>query len=106
MTGGETMAVPGGEDEQRLGFRLALEGAPVTLEQIWIRYFGLGGRAGLTEVQAYVHGALNFPVLERDLLAHALNESLNALGVDGQRRRATYSRDIYPRADESGSSPN
>lgn len=60
MTGGESMAVPGDEDEQRLGFRLALEGAPVTLEQIWIRYFGLGGKAGLTEVQAYVHGALNF----------------------------------------------
>lgn len=98
------MAVPGDEDEQRLGFRLALEGAPLTLEQIWIKYFGIGGKAGLTEVQAYIHGALSFPVLERDLLAHALNESLNALGVNG--RRATYSRDIYPKTDESGSNSN
>lgn len=104
MTGGETMAVPGEEDEQRLAFRSALEDAPLTLEQIWIKYFSFGGKAGLTEVQAYVHGALIFPVVERDLLAHALNESLNALGVNG--RRATYSRDIYPRTDESESGAN
>ncbi|WP_104044860.1 hypothetical protein [Arthrobacter sp. ZGTC412] len=92
------MAVPGDEDEQRQGFRLAFEAAPLTLEQIWIRYFGIGGKVGLTEVQAYVYGALSLPPIERDILAHALNESLNALGVNG--RHATYSQAIHPRADE------
>jgi hypothetical protein len=92
------MAVPGDEDEQRQGFRLAFEVAPLTLEQIWIKYFGIGGKAGLTEVQAYVYGALSLPPLERDILAHALNETLNSLGVDGLR--ATYSQAIQPKADE------
>lgn len=88
---------PGGE-KQRQGFCLAFQAAPLTLEQVWLKYFSIGGQAGLTEVQAYVYGALSFPALERDLLAHALNESLNTLGVNG--RRASYSQDIYPRADE------
>lgn len=92
------MAIPGAEDEQRQSFRLAFEVAPLTLEQIWLKYFGIGGKAGPTEVQAYVYGALNLPAIERDLLAHALNESLNGLGVNGQR--AAYSRAIYPEADE------
>jgi hypothetical protein len=86
------MALPGDEDEQRQGFRLAFEAAPFNLDQIWMKYFAIGGRVGLTEVQAYVHGALSLPPIERDMLAHALNESLNSLGVDG--RRAGYSQAI------------
>lgn len=92
------MALPGDEDEQRQGFRLAFEAAPFTLEQIWMKYFGIGGRAGLTEIQAYVHGALSLPPIERDMLAHALNESLNGLGVNG--RRAGYSQAISLESDE------
>jgi hypothetical protein len=92
------MALPGDEDEQRQGFRLAFEAAPFTLDQIWMKYFGLGGRVGLTEIQAYVHGALSLPPIERDMLAHALNESLNGLGVNG--RRAGYSQAIYLESDE------
>jgi hypothetical protein len=92
------MAVPGDEDEQRQGFRLAFEAAPLTLEQIWIKYFGIGGKAGLTEVQAYIYGAFSLPPIERDILAHALNETLNTLGVDGLR--AGYSQAILPKADE------
>lgn len=98
MTRAETWATAGDEDDQRRCFRLALDAAPLTLEQVWIKYFGVGGEAGLTEVQAYVYGALNFPALERDLLAHALNETLNSLGVNC--RRASYSRAIQPRADD------
>lgn len=89
------MAVPGDEDEQRQGFRLAFEAAPLTLEQIWMKYFGIGGKVGLTEVQAYVYAALSIPPLERDILAHALNESLNNLGVNG--KRASYSQESTPR---------
>ncbi|WP_104044928.1 hypothetical protein [Arthrobacter sp. ZGTC412] len=86
------------EDEQRQGFRLAFEAAPLTLEQVWIRYFGIGGQAGLTEVQAYLYGALNFPALDRDLLAHALNETLNALSVNGPR--ASYSQNMHTKSED------
>jgi hypothetical protein len=92
------MDVPGDEDEQRQRFRLAFEAAPLSPEQVWMKYFGIGGNAGLIEVQAYVHGALSLPPIERDLLAHALNESLTGLGLNG--RRATYSQAIHPKADE------
>lgn len=98
MTRAEAWAAAEDEDDQRQGFRLAFEAAPLTLEQVWIGYFGIGGAAGLTEAQAYVYGALKFPALERDLLAHALNENLNTLGAKG--RRASYSRAIQPRADD------
>ncbi|WP_461172224.1 hypothetical protein M1D93_14645 [Arthrobacter sp. Z1-9] len=63
-----------------------------------MKYFGIGGRVGLTEVQAYVHGALSLPSIERDMLAHALNESLNGLGVNG--RRASYSQAINLASEE------
>jgi hypothetical protein len=94
------MAVPGDEDEQRQGFRLAFEAATdLDLEKVWIAYFSIGGKSGWMEVQAYVYGALSLPPLERDLLAHALNESLDALGADG--RRATYSRAIFLEAEDA-----
>lgn len=92
------MAVPGDEDEQRQTFRLAFEAAPLALEQLWIKYFGIGGKAGLIEVQAYVYGAFSLPPIERDILAHALNETLTTLGMNG--RRAVYTKAIHPKADE------
>lgn len=85
------MAFPGDEESQRLRFQLALEASNVPLEHIWLAYFGVGGMNGLVEVQAYVQGVLGLEALERDLLARALNETLDGLGLDGSR--ASYSSD-------------
>jgi hypothetical protein len=98
MTRAEAWAAAGDEDEQRQDFHRALEAAPLALEEVWIRYFGIGGEAGLTEIEAYACGVLSLPALERDLLAYALNETLETLGVNGLR--ASYSRSLYPRQDE------
>lgn len=95
------MAVPGDEDEQRGTFRAAFEAAGIKIDHVWMQYFSIGGMSGLVEVQAYVYGALALPPLERDLLAHALNESLDALGVDG--RRAGCSREVFK---DSGDDPH
>jgi hypothetical protein len=97
MTGVESWAAAGDEYEQCQDFQLAFRAAALTLEQVWMKYFGIGGKAGLIEVQAYVYGALSFPALERDLLAQALNESLITLGGNG--RRASYSQPLYPWAE-------
>ena len=97
MTRVKTWAAAGDEYEQCQDFRLAFRAVSLTLEQVWMKYFGIGGEAGLIEVQAYIYGALSFPALERDLLAHALNETLNTLGVGG--RRASYSQAIQPSAE-------
>lgn len=85
------MTFASGEELQRHQFRLALEDTDLTLEQVWMAYFGIGGASGLVEIQAYYYGALSLPPLERDLLAHALNETLDARGQNG--RRASYGHD-------------
>lgn len=62
------------EDEQRRLLGEALKRAGLTGAQLWLHYFSLGGDAGEYEVDAYIHGSLSLPVLQRDLLAHAANE--------------------------------
>jgi hypothetical protein len=57
-------------------------------EELWIRYFALGGSLAQVEVEAYLAGVQMLPALERDVLAHALNEVLEDLGSDV---RAPYS---------------
>jgi hypothetical protein len=78
------------EDEQRLRFEEMLRNADLGIEELWLRYFSIGGIAGQFEVEAYIHGAIALPALQRDILAHALNERLDELSApDG---RAPYSR--------------
>jgi Stage II sporulation protein E (SpoIIE) len=67
------------QDEQFRALSLAFSGADLTLEQLWTRYFALGGAAGLVEVDAYLHGLMPLPASQRDMLAHAINERLDEL---------------------------
>lgn len=63
----------------------------LSVEELWSRYFALGGDAGPLEVDAYLHGLATLPALQRDLLAHAVNERLDELvGA----HRADYSRPV------------
>jgi hypothetical protein len=78
------------EDEQRLRFDEMLRNADLRIEELWLRYFSLGGTAGVFEIEAYIHGAIALPPLQRDILAHALNERLDEL--DDRDGRAPYSR--------------
>ncbi|WP_329793444.1 PP2C family protein-serine/threonine phosphatase [Lentzea sp. DG1S-22] len=64
-------------DEQRRALALAFGRTGLTLEQLWMRYFALGGAAGLVEVEAYLHGLMPLPALQGDMLAHAINEHLD-----------------------------
>jgi hypothetical protein len=66
-------------DEQRRAIAAVLPRVELTLEELWVRYFSLGGMAGLVEIDAFLHGAMPLPELERDLLAHAINERLDEL---------------------------
>lgn len=84
------MALGKDEDEQRLRFEEMLRNADLGVENLWLRYFSIGGIAGQFEVEAYIHGAIALPALQRDILAHALNERLDEINApDG---RAPYSR--------------
>jgi hypothetical protein len=79
-------------------FRKSLRHADVSMEELWLRYFTLGGLAGQFEVEAYIHGAMALPSLQRDVLAHALNERLDEMLSPAPR--APYSKAPSSRGDE------
>ncbi|QRP50070.1 PP2C family protein-serine/threonine phosphatase [Amycolatopsis sp. FDAARGOS 1241] len=85
-------------DRQRHAAAAAFTRAGLTAEELWLRYFALGGGLGLFEIEAYVDGVAQLPVADRDVVAHAVNERLDELAGG---RRASYSRtlrDAMPRS--------
>lgn len=57
----------------------AFQHAELTANELWLRYFALGGDAGPTEVDAYLNGLMPFSQFQHNILALALNERLNEL---------------------------
>ena len=62
-----------GREQARL-LRSAIERAQLGLPEVWVHYFSIGGDAGEFEVDAYLHHAFTLPRVQRDMLAHAVNE--------------------------------
>jgi Stage II sporulation protein E (SpoIIE) len=87
------------EDEQQRLLAIGYQRAELTMEQLWLRYFALGGDAGLMEVEAHLHGLMPLPALQRDILAHAINERLDELVW---ARRVPYSRTIRDGRPDTG----
>lgn len=85
------------QDEQRRALTRALTRSELTLEQLWRRYFELGGNEGLIEVEAYLHGLMPLPALQRDMLAHAVNERLDELTWPHRVPYSFRPRDNRPR---------
>ena len=46
----------------------------LSMTDLWLRYFALGGMSTPIELEAYLLGALQPTPHERDLVAHAINE--------------------------------
>lgn len=65
--------------EDRHNLKAAFDASELSLDDLWLRYFSLGGTAGLTEVEAFLSGLMEFGDLEHDILAHAINERLDEL---------------------------
>jgi hypothetical protein len=77
--------------EQRRSLSLAFQHADLSVSQLWLRYFALGGEAGPLDVHAYLRGRAELPAAQRDVLAHAVNERLDELA---STHRAGYSRTL------------
>ncbi|WP_427172613.1 hypothetical protein [Arthrobacter sp. 92] len=77
------------EPEQRQRLRAALKAADLKSGELWLNYFSIGGSVGEYEVEAYLQGLLSLPPLQRDLLAMAANELIEAV----PRLFAPYSDD-------------
>lgn len=54
----------------------------LSLPDLWVRYFALGGMDAAVEVEAIMFGALVSDDHNRDILAVALNERFSELGRD------------------------
>jgi hypothetical protein len=78
-------------EAQRRSFSRAVRHAQLSVDQVWLDYFALGGEASPLEVDAYFHGLTEFSPTQRDILAHVVNERLDLLVGN---HRATYSRDV------------
>jgi hypothetical protein len=54
--------------------------AGLSLDELWLRYFELGGMNTPVELEALLYGALTATDHNHDLIAHALNERFVELG--------------------------
>lgn len=63
----------------------AVDGAGLGAAEVWRYYLGAGGRLDEVELHGYLAGLLMVPAVQRDLVAHAINEMLEDrdLPVDG-----------------------
>jgi hypothetical protein len=79
------------EEEQCRLLRKAVRQADITPGELWLAYFSIGGVAGEYEVDAYLQGLYSLPPLQRDLLAGAANELIDAVP---SLPRAPYAADL------------
>lgn len=82
--------------------RTALSSSDISVSELWLRYFSIGGTAGEYEVEAYVHSLLSLPVIQRDLLAQAANELIDELPPPP---RAPVMDDLYRPGDPGPAPP-
>jgi hypothetical protein len=68
------------DEETFDGLEQARLDARLSLDELWMRYFELGGMSTALQVDAFLYGALVPTVHDHDLLAHALNERFVELG--------------------------
>ena len=69
-------------EEDRAVLTRAIEATGLSVGELWLRYFELGGNASGLELDAFLHNALDLPRIERDRLAHAINERFMEMGDD------------------------
>ncbi len=75
------------EEEQRRRVAACFARSGLTVEQLWLRYFALGGDASQLELDGFLQGLMMLPRMQRNVVAHAVNERLDELTG---RRTAPY----------------
>jgi hypothetical protein len=56
--------------------------AGLTVDQLWMRYFALGGTASVGGLADYLHDVNEPDVHQYDIVVHALNERFGDLDMD------------------------
>jgi hypothetical protein len=89
-----------GEDECHHQLLAALGATGLTLEELWLPYFALGGDVGKVEVEAYLTALMPMSASQHDMLAHAINERFDEIAPP----RAPYRSEV-PRVPDSDELP-
>jgi hypothetical protein len=66
-------------EEDRATLVKAFQGSQLSVDQLWLAYFALGGDVGRYEVEAYLAGLMPLDAHEHNVLAQAVNERLAEL---------------------------
>jgi serine phosphatase RsbU (regulator of sigma subunit) len=85
-------------DDQLAAMRAAVARADLTVEQLWLRYFALGGSDGPIDIEGYLEGLLPLSPQQRDILAVAVNERLDELFWPHRVPYVNSVREPLPRA--------
>jgi hypothetical protein len=56
--------------------------AELSFEELWMRYFELGGMSTALQLEGFLYGALQPIPHDHDVIAHALNERFTERGGD------------------------
>ncbi|MDQ0734770.1 GAF domain-containing protein [Arthrobacter agilis] len=72
--------------------RKVLSETGLTLQSVWVSYYGLGGAVSRFKLEAYMAGMLVLQDVECDILADATNELLSGIGATSRISR--YSDDV------------
>ena len=54
----------------------------LSVHDLWVKYFALGGRFDLRALGAYLEGSSEPPNPDHDVMVHALNETFDERGQD------------------------
>ena len=54
--------------------------ADLSQDELWMRYFELGGMSTSLQLEAFLFGALQPSIHDHDVIAHAINERMVELG--------------------------
>ncbi|WDF34788.1 hypothetical protein PTW37_07840 [Arthrobacter agilis] len=76
-------------DQQQFALTFdAMKRVNISVGDLWLHYFSMGGGVDEYEVNAYLHGLIDLPDYERDCVAQAVNELYDDLC---RQRGAPYS---------------
>lgn len=51
--------------------------AGLTIRSVWIHYLSIGGNADEFELDAYLHGSMELPPVNRNMVSYAVNELIS-----------------------------
>jgi hypothetical protein len=70
------------DDSDRRALERARKRSGMSLDELWVAYFELGGKADPVELEAFVKGLMSPDPYQYNVIAHALNERFMSLGQD------------------------